>query len=47
MGERYGGNFTPDEDFTADTVDDPNRAVLIYDGRQTAGGQLIDLSGRR
>jgi len=44
-GERYRGDFVPDEAFTEDGDDAPARAVLIFEGRAVEGDRVIDLSG--
>ena len=44
-GERFKGDFVPDEAFAKDAADAPVRAVLIYDGSAVEGDRVIDLSG--
>lgn len=44
-GERYEGDFTPDERFAKDSDDAPAKAILIYDGQNAEGDRVIDLSG--
>ncbi|HET6574116.1 MAG TPA: protein kinase [Fimbriiglobus sp.] len=44
-GERYRGDFVPDEAFVKDAEGAPVRAVLIYDGGTVEGDRVIDLSG--
>jgi hypothetical protein len=44
-GERNSGDFVPEASFTPDESDEPNRAVLIYDGSKVNGDRAIDLSG--
>jgi hypothetical protein len=44
-GERYAGDFVPEEKFKKDADDAPVRAVLIYDGAAVEGDRVIDLSG--
>jgi hypothetical protein len=44
-GERYAGDFVPEEKFKKDAGDAPIRAVLIYDGAAVEGNRVIDLSG--
>jgi hypothetical protein len=45
MGERYTGDFRPQERFSADPADAPNRAILIYDGKHVVNERVLDLSG--
>ncbi|MFO0806581.1 MAG: protein kinase [Gemmataceae bacterium] len=44
-GERYNGDFLPDEAFTKDGADVPAKAVLIYNGATGEGDRVIDRSG--
>jgi len=44
-GERFEGDFVPDEVFAKDADDAPVRAVLIYSGTAVEGDRVIDLSG--
>ena len=43
-GERYKEDFVPDERFEFDSGSSA-RALLIYDGSQTEGERVLDLSG--
>jgi hypothetical protein len=45
LGERYGGDFVPDEQFVKDAEGAPAKAVLIYNGSAVDGDRVIDLSG--
>jgi tRNA A-37 threonylcarbamoyl transferase component Bud32 len=40
-GERYAGDFRPDEVFKPDLANAPNRAVLIYEGEHAQEGRVI------
>lgn len=44
-GERYPGDFIPDEEFKKDAENTPSKAMIIYDGRFVDGDQVIDQSG--
>jgi hypothetical protein len=44
-GERYQGDFVPDEEFRKDADDGLSKAILIYDGKSVKGGEVLDLSG--
>ncbi len=44
-GERYTGNFVPDQEFTKDPDDSPCRALLIYGEGAMHGGKVTDLTG--
>lgn len=44
-GERYLGDFKPEDEFKPDNTNAPDRAVLIFNGSRVEGDRVIDLSG--
>ncbi len=44
-GIRYAQDFRPEESFSADPLDHPSPAILIYDGSAANQGHVVDLSG--
>jgi len=44
-GERYDDDFTPEEQFMADGTKSAAKTLLIYEGTQTDGDRVLDLSG--